>query len=121
MPTKRKTAPARAALQTRRSNYSSQRINYQAIKSVALSALPAILERWLPDGKIVGNEWIACNPRRADQKPGSFKINIRSGKWADFATGDKGGDIISLAAYLGNLRQSEAARNLAQMLGVHHG
>jgi hypothetical protein len=35
-----------------------------------------------------------------DQNPGSFSINVRTGRWADFATGDKGGDVISLAAYL---------------------
>jgi hypothetical protein len=41
-----------------------------------------------------------------------------TGKWADFATGDKGGDPIALAAYLSGLSQVEAARELATMLGV---
>jgi hypothetical protein len=45
-------------------------------------------------------------------------VNLRNGKWADFATGDKGGDPISLAAYLGGLSQSEAARRLAECLGI---
>ena len=38
----------------------------------------------------------AFNPRRADRHLGSFQINVRTGKWADFATGDRGGDLISL-------------------------
>ena len=98
-----------------------RRIDFEAVNRAALASLPSLLMRWLPDGKRVGAEWIAKNPTRADRRPGSFKINLRTGKWADFATGDKGGDVISLAAYLGGTRQIEAARNLAQMLGVDHG
>ena len=63
------------------------------------------------------SEAVVRNPTRNDRGPGSFKINLRSGKWADFATPDKGGDVISLAAYLSGLRQTEAARRLADMLG----
>jgi hypothetical protein len=58
------------------------------------------------------------NPRRPDRRPGSFLINLRTGKWADFATGDKGGDPVSLAAFLFGLSQSKAAEELARMLGV---
>lgn len=43
---------------------------------------------------------------------------LRSGRWADFATDDKGGDVISLAAYLSGLSQAEAARELARALGI---
>jgi hypothetical protein len=70
----------------------------------------------LPDGKLHGQEWVARNPRRVDRTPGSFRVNIRSCKWADFATTDKGGDLISLVAYLADVRQAEAARRLAAML-----
>jgi hypothetical protein len=62
--------------------------------------LPRLLERWLPGGRIEGAEYVARNPKRHDQRPGSFKVNLATGRWADFATGDKGGDPISLAAYL---------------------
>ena len=43
---------------------------------------------------------MARNPTRPDRRPGSFKINLTTGRWADFATGDRGGDPVSLAAYL---------------------
>jgi hypothetical protein len=66
----------------------------------------------------MGGEWVARNPRRADRSPGSFKINVRTGRWSDFATGDKGGDVISLAAYLAGLSQVEAAFELARALGI---
>ena len=58
------------------------------------------------------------NPNRADRRPGSFSINVRTGRWCDFATGDRGGDPVSLAAYLFNLSQVDAARRLAGMLGL---
>jgi putative DNA primase/helicase len=61
---------------------------------------------------------VALNPTRTDRRLGSFKINIRTGRWADFATGDKGGDPISLVAYLEGVSQAEAARRLARMLGL---
>ena len=72
-----------------------------------------------PDGFRRGNEWIAKNPRREDRRPGSFSVNLATGRWADFAlSATKGGDLISLAAYLASLSQVEAARNLTEMLRV---
>ena len=79
---------------------------------------PTLLARWLPDGRREGNEYVARNPRRHDRHPGSFKINLSRGAWADFATGDRGGDVISLAAFLAGTSQGEAARELARMLGL---
>jgi DNA primase len=55
---------------------------------------------------------------QARRKSGSFKINLRSGRWADFATGAKGGDVISLAAHLFGLSQVEAARKIAAMVAI---
>jgi hypothetical protein len=94
------------------------RLDFDAINRAALSALPALLARWLPDGKQQGHEWVARNPRRADRQPGSFKVSLRTGQWADFASGDRGGDPVSLAAFLYGMSQAEAARKLALMLGV---
>jgi hypothetical protein len=78
-----------------------------------------IVSRWLPTGRREGAEWIALNPTRGDAKPGTFKINLRSGSWADFATGDRGGDLVSLAAYLFRLKQADAAFRVAGMLGLN--
>ena len=95
-------------------------VSFEKTNAAALFVLLPILTRWLPDGVLRGQEYIARNPTRSDNEPGSFKINIRSGRWSDFATGDKGGDVISLAAYLFTLKQSEALRRVAIMLGVNH-
>ncbi|WKE48120.1 hypothetical protein [Gluconobacter oxydans] len=91
---------------------------FPRINDTARAALPSILSRWLPDGVREGHEWVALNPTRADSKRGSFKVNLKTGRWSDFATGDRGGDPVSLAAYLFNLKQHEAARQMAVMLGI---
>src|SRR5690554_3578499 len=88
------------------------------IANQALTCSTAILTRVLPGGVLDGREYVALNPRRSDGRRGSFKINIDTGKWADFATGDRGGDLISLVAYVYAIRQSEAANLVANMLGV---
>ncbi len=93
-------------------------IDFAEINRAALAAFPAVLARILPGGKRIGKEITALNPRRADRHLGSFQINIETGKWADFATRDGGGDPISLVAYVENVSQSDAALRLAQMLGV---
>ncbi len=97
----------------------ARRLDFDTINATALGELASLLCRWLPDGRVNGREYEARNPRRADRHPGSFRANLHTGRWADFATGDRGGDPISLAAYLFNLSQIEAARRLADMLGVH--
>jgi hypothetical protein len=56
------------------------------------------------------------NPNRDDKRLGSFRISLRTGRWADFATEDRGGDIISLYAFLHRLRQSDAAYRLSNEL-----
>jgi hypothetical protein len=92
--------------------------DFDAINRAAMAALPAVLSRLLPGGKRDKHEYVALNPRRADRHAGSFRINMRTGKWADFATKDRGGDPVSLVAYLEDLSQPKAARLLAKMLGV---
>lgn len=93
-------------------------LDFAAINQAALACLPEVLRRWLPDGRIEGREFVARNPTRPDRRLGSFKVNLDTGRWADFATSDKGGDPVSLAAYLAGLSQVEAARELTAMLGL---
>ena len=94
-------------------------MDFEAINAAALPHLLTLCARWLPDGRREGHEWSARNPRRVDRRPGSFKVNLVTGQWADFALSDaRGGDPVSLAAYLSGLSQAEAARSLAAMLGL---
>jgi hypothetical protein len=93
-------------------------IDFRAVSQAALGHAETIVARWLPDGRRDGAEWTARNPKRADHQPGSFKVNLRSGKWGDFSSGDRGGDLIALAAFLFDLKQDEAARRVAEMIGI---
>jgi hypothetical protein len=94
------------------------RTDFRSVQRSSLIQLRRIIKGWLPSGRFEGDEWVAFNPRRTDRTLGSFKINLRTGQWADFATGDRGGDAISLLAYLRGLSQADAARLLAQELRV---
>jgi hypothetical protein len=98
-------------------------VGFKRVNVAAVALLPAVLKRVLPGGRYESHrrEYTVRNPTRADTTPGSFKIRVsghRAGAWADFATGDRGGDPVSLIAYLENVSQREAALLLAQMLGL---
>ena len=69
----------------------------------------------LPNGIVEASEFVALNPTRLDKRLGSFRINTITGKWADFATEDRGGDLISLYAYLKSISNYEAA---CEILGI---
>ena len=91
-----------------------RRIDFDRVNAAALRSSEAVVRGLLPDGA----EWVARNPLRDDRKPGSFKVNLMTGKWGDFATSDRGGDLVSLAAFVAALPQREAAIRLAESLGV---
>lgn len=95
------------------------RVDFERVGAAALANAAAVIRGLLPDGRREGPEWVALNPQRPDRRLGSFKVNLSSGKWADFATGDKGGDLVSLAAYVGGVGQREAAIRLGHSLGVN--
>lgn len=97
-----------------------KRPTFAEVKAAALRAIDRVLSHWLPGGKLVdGNkEYTAPNPTRADQHAGSLKVNMAKGTWADFATGDKGGDLIDLVRYLERCTDVEACNRLANFLHV---
>lgn len=88
------------------------------VAAVALASIERILAHWLPDGKRNEHEYQALNPTRVDSKMGSFSINLNTGAWSDFATDDKGGDLVALVAYLEGVKQGEGAKRLAVFLGI---
>lgn len=92
--------------------------DFKRLASLALSQMPNILDRYLPGGKYDGNEYSVINPNRSDSSAGSFKINVSTGIWSDFATNDKGADATSLLAYVLNITQGEAYKELSKHLGA---
>jgi hypothetical protein len=101
-----------------RRNGNAPAIDFAGINQAALPLLPQLVQQWFRGGKRVGSEYLARNPHRDDRHLGSFLINVRSGRWKDFATGERGGDPISLCAFAYRVSQADAARMLAMMLGV---
>ncbi len=95
------------------------RIDFRRINAAAVRNGEAVAKAFLPDGRREGAEWIALNPRRADRRPGSFKVNLATGRGADFATGDRFSDFIGLVAFVMAIGQREAALSLAECLGQH--
>ena len=96
----------------------SRHLDFSRINTVALANAESICRRIIPGGRVQSGEYVACNPNRADRRPGSFKINLRTGRWADFASGETGGDLIALTAWRFGVRQAEAARQLADFLSL---
>jgi putative DNA primase/helicase len=94
------------------------KLDFKHVAAVALSQLPQVLDRFLPGGKYDGKEYTVLNPNRSDSRAGSFKINIDTAIWADFATGDRGNDAISLLAYVLRLSQGDACKELSNYLGA---
>ncbi|MDR0770736.1 MAG: hypothetical protein LBE75_06010 [Burkholderiales bacterium] len=92
--------------------------DFKRIADAARASAETLLAEWLPHGRRDGHEWKSLNPTRADTREGSFSINLNSGAWADFATDDKGGDLISLYAYLQGVPMGEAAKAVAVRLSI---
>jgi putative DNA primase/helicase len=86
------------------------------VNAAALARYPELLYQWFPPGRVVGREFACCNLNGDSGK--SFKVNLDSGRWSDFATEAPGGDPISLYARLHQLTQGKAAQALARELGI---
>jgi len=98
---------------TQRTGNTSKRPSFADVKSAALENIDRVLSHWLPNGKRVdgGKEYTAPNPTRTDKRAGSLKVNLSKGTWADFATGDKGGDLIDLVRYIDGGTDVEACKS----------
>lgn len=90
----------------------------RSVAAVAVQSADILVPEWLPEGKRQAAEWVCRNPTRSDRHAGSFSISLIDGCWHDFATGDSGGDLVALGAYLWNVRQTDAARIVADRLGL---
>jgi len=93
--------------------------DFKLIAAHALDRIEAVCAHWLPGGKKAGPEWEIGDRHGAAGK--SLKVHLtgtKAGQWADFAAGDRGGDLTSMVAYVDGIPQGEAARKLADFLGI---
>ena len=93
-------------------------LDFKVIEAALLRSSRAYLGHLLPGGEVQGHEYVVKNPTRADGEPGSFKINIGNGKWADFASGQSGHGLLDLAALISGAPLIVAARDAAAWLGI---
>ncbi|MBY0474200.1 MAG: hypothetical protein K2Q13_03950 [Nitrosomonas sp.] len=99
-------------------NKNKSKIDFKLIADAALGSARRLLKEWIPGGDWSGDEYKPRNPTRDDKRPGSFVINVRTGKWIDNATSDAGGDLVSLYAYINFCDQISAARAVAVFVGI---
>ena len=92
---------------------------FKTVAAAALARFDVVMD-WLglAGGKNSGREYLPINPKRDDHAAGSLSINRDKGAWMEGATGDKGGDLVSLAAYMWDCGNLDAAERLAKQLGV---
>lgn len=93
--------------------------NFIDVNEAALARGLSLLESLLPGGRLLGREYVCGDLTGGSGN--SLKVNTDSGKWCDFATGDKGGDFVSLYAAVHEMKQGEALRALAEKLGLSGG
>lgn len=88
-------------------------LDFAGLNRTLLDNSQALLRSWLPGGALSGTEYICGDA--AGGKGRSFSVNWQTGKWAEFnGLGGKGGDLISLYAYLlHNKDQGKAFHELA--------
>ena len=93
-------------------------IDFDEVNRKALPYINEILHELLPDGEFRGKQCVALNPTRVDKHKGSFTFDIEKGIWKDFSSGEGGGDIISLWAYVKRLSQKEAAMEITKRFNM---
>lgn len=85
-------------------------IDFAALAAKLLPQSRSLLASWFPDGRLSGHEFKVGS--LAGERGESLSINVETGRWSDFATGQSGGDLVSLYAAAHGLNQAEAARAL---------
>lgn len=113
----RPPAPARRDPAMTVMNGGMRNADFAGIARAALACAPDLLARWFPAGRLHGREFKIGNIRG---DPGeSLSINIDTGIWKDFARpDDRGSDLISVNAARLRVGQGEAAKGVANDIGL---
>jgi hypothetical protein len=110
---------SKKTISTKRPNVSKapSRIN-NAEKQLNQRLMPRaeeLLSRWCEEVRREGDELVMRNPSRDDMRLGSFKFNLKTGKWSDFADPDKfkGHGIVQVYAAMRGVTTAKAIEKLA--------
>lgn len=90
-------------------------IDFGRLAQALLDRAESFVSSWLSGGKRVGHEW-ECSSLGGG-RGSSCKVNLNTGRWADFASDEKGGDLVSLYAAVQGIDNGAAARRLMQEMG----
>lgn len=85
-------------------------VNFEALAAELLAKAGTLVPQWLPAGKLSGHEWVVGDLNGSQGT--SLSINLNTGRWKDFATEQKGGDLTSLYAGIRGMTNLEAAKDL---------
>jgi len=85
-------------------------VDFEGLAAQLAARSVSLLKEWLPAGKLRGKEYVVGDLN--GEAGESLSINTESGLWKDFATGQAGGDLISLYAAINHCTQIEAATRL---------
>jgi predicted P-loop ATPase len=85
-------------------------LDFDGLARQLLASAETHLASWLPAGRKRGNSWVAGDLSGAAGQ--SLKVNLATGAWSDFATGDHGSDLVSLYAAIYELSMGDAYRQL---------
>lgn len=94
------------------------KLDFKGLAAALLSRSRELLPQWMPDGRFGTSgrhHEFDCSSVHGG-KGDSLRINSITGAWSDFATGLKGGDMISYYAAIRGLKQGQAAKELASMI-----
>ncbi|MCK5555641.1 MAG: toprim domain-containing protein [Alphaproteobacteria bacterium] len=97
-----------------RSHFQNQTLSFTAINALALAS--GLILQLFPRAKKYGHSFRVGSLQ--GEQGESLWIDSDRGCWKDHATGESGGDLISLYAARENLTQGEAVRRLSEILGA---
>jgi len=91
-------------------------INFTALAEALLARAAELVNSWLPGGTQRGHEYI-CGSLSGGSGD-SCAVNLTTGKWADFSTDERGGDLVGLYAVINGLTMGKAAVQVAREEGL---
>lgn len=90
-------------------------IDFAGLAAALLDRAKALVPQWLQGGKHAGAEYVCAGLHGGEGR--SLSVNLTTGRWADFSTDEKGGDLISLYAAIHGINNGQAARQVMAELG----
>lgn len=91
-------------------------INFTALAEALLARAAQLVAEWLPGGVVRGHEYV-CGSLSGGTGT-SCSVNLVTGKWSDFSTGECGGDLLGLYAGINDLSMGKAALQVAREEGL---